>query len=111
MDSLFSAPNHSKVEPPAWVSADREPGELRSYFENGYGEQWISSATGQRLLVAGGDLDWDTKRVDFPNYSRLLRELTDSRTFAGVLLNPAEAMWLASVLTAASDAFGNTAMA
>lgn len=111
MDALFSVPNHSAAGAPAWTSAAREPNELRSYFENAHGEQWISSATAHRLLVSGGDLDWETKRIDVPNYKRLLRELTESRAFAGVLLNTAESMWIASVLQAADDAFGSAVLA
>lgn len=36
---------------PAWTAAVRETSEVRAYFENSYGEQWIASATVDRFLL------------------------------------------------------------
>lgn len=90
-------------EPPAWTTVPRQERELRSYFENGLGEQWIASATPLRLLVTGGDIVWRTIEISNPDYTGLMSELEVGpvHNLRGTVVNWEERLWLASVLAAA----------
>jgi len=101
---LFTVENqHSKDcgTPPAWILGPRLPGEYRAYFENMHGEQWIASATSERLLFTGGDIGWEEHRIDEPAYTELSKQLLISISLDGVSLNEAERFWLISVCSAA----------
>jgi hypothetical protein len=57
MTVVFSVDNaHTEAAgaPPPWITAPRDASELRAYFENAFGEQWIASATAHRFLLSGG---------------------------------------------------------
>lgn len=76
---------------------------MRAYFENSYGEQWITSVTPSRFLLTGGDIGWDTVRVDAPDYRKLAAHCADPSvtSFEGTGLNREERLWLLAVLTLA----------
>lgn len=110
MTAVFSAENFHTAEcgnPPPWTMASRETSELRAYFENAFGEQWIASATPDRFLLTGGDIGWKTLRVDTPDYRKLAVRCTESTTiafqFEGTILNLPERLWLHAVLTTALE--------
>jgi hypothetical protein len=103
---LFTVENqHSKEcgTPPAWINAPRLSGEHRAYFENMYGEQWLASATAERLLFTGGDISWQEHRIDKPAYAGLAKQLLISPSLDDVFLNEAERFWLISVCYAAAE--------
>ena len=108
MTIVFAAENAHSEEcgsPPQWTAASREASELRAYFENVYGEQWIASAMPARFLLTGGDIGWKTLRVDEPDYRRLAARCADSNAteFEGTTLNREERLWLLAVLTVALE--------
>lgn len=91
--------------PPPWTTAPRDASELRAYFENTFGEQWIASATARRFLMAGGDLGWKTTRIDDPDYRSLAARCADpaATSFEGTIVRHDERLWLLAVLTAAAE--------
>jgi hypothetical protein len=105
MTIVFSVENlHTKQcgSPPAWTMASRQASELRAYFENVHGEQWIASATPGRFLLSGGDTGWETVQIDDPDYRELVAQCADvSAAFAGTIFSREERLWLLAVLTAA----------
>lgn len=108
MKFVFSVENsHSEQcgDPPSWTSASREGGELRAYFENVYGEQWIASAKPDLFLLTSGDIGWRTVRIDAPDYRSLVTRCadTDVSDFGGTILNREERLWLLAVLTVAHE--------
>ena len=112
---LFTVENQhvkSGGTPPEWINGPRLPREHRSYFENEHGEQWVASATPDRLLFTGGDLRWEEHKIEKPDYQQLIQNLLVMFTaefrgvdkdigFDGVLLNQAERFWLLGVCSAA----------
>ena len=120
MQMLFTVENQHAKEcgtPPAWINGPRLSGEYRAYFENNYGEQWIASATHERLLFTGGDIGWDEHRIDKPDYAMIVNQLLITFVVAarkdlgavflglgldGVILNDAERYWLLGVCSAAA---------
>jgi hypothetical protein len=109
-DTAFLEPNrHFKASgaSPAWTTTPREPGERRSYFEGTCGDQWVASATKQRFLLTGGDIGWETTRVENPEYAVLLAQLATYEMwsgFQGLILAAEERHWLTAVLLAAQAA-------
>jgi hypothetical protein len=108
MTIVFSVENSHTEEsgaPPPWTTAPRDASELRAYFENAFGEQWIASATPRRFLLTGGDVAWKTTRIDDPDYRSLATRCVDPTTtgFEGTILRHEERFWLLAVLTAAVE--------
>ena len=107
-DFIFIAPARARggpVAPPPWTSEAQEVDECRQEFRNQHGERWIASATRERFLLTGDDISWDTVRVDHPSYEQLAAKLQldeiPAPTFAGIILNREEQLWLTAVLLAA----------
>lgn len=99
MTIVFSVDNQHVEEcgiAPSWTTAAREAAEVRAYFENSYGEQWVASVTPSRFLLTGGDIDWKTVRVDAPDYRKLAAHCADPSvtSFEGTGLNREERLWL-----------------
>ena len=110
MTIVFSVENsHTEAAgaPPPWTTAPRDASELRAYFENAFGEQWIASATPRRFLLTGGDVGWTTTRIDDPDYRSLATRCVDPATtgFEGTILRHEEQLWLLAVLTAAAERY------
>lgn len=103
--SVESSHTEEAGAPPPWTTAPRDASELRAYFENAFGEQWIASATARRFLLTGGDVGWKTTRIDDPDYQRLAARCVDptSTGFEGTILRPEERFWLLAVLTSAVE--------
>jgi hypothetical protein len=107
----FFVRNGHEALPPAWVLEEQG---IRSYFENTHGEQWIACATADAFLITGGDIDWETKRLQSPDYPQMLATLPqahfllDAPPWAFELdlaLAEDERAWLQAVLTAASKRY------
>lgn len=101
MSVVFS--EQAAGDAPAWTTEPRAADELRSYFENQYGEPWIASATPDRLRVTGEDIDWRTIEVEAPDYLALYETCINVAVtgFHGVVVNAEEKLWLAAVMLAA----------
>jgi len=100
--TIFMVENSHSVacgEPPAWTMGRREPQELRGYFENRHGEQWIAFATADLFILTGGDIDWQTRRIAKPDYAAIA---ADGAAALTLVLSHEEALWLNSVLVTAS---------
>lgn len=79
------------------------PDQYTSYFENGYGEQWIfvRQRGAQTATLYGGDIGWEApKTISSPPQGR-----EKYWTAAGLVLNEPEALWLAGCW-AASELLG-----
>jgi len=107
-DFIFIAPARARggpAAPPSWTSEAQAVDECRQEFRNQHGERWIASATRERFLLTGDDISWDTVRVDHPSYEQLAAKLqldeVPAPTFAGIILNREEQLWLTAVLLAA----------
>jgi hypothetical protein len=104
---MLTIRNHHPRQLPDWSNAD-EPGQL-AYFENALGEQWIARATSDRFRLAGGDIDWETRTIEHPDYEALrieVLQVSSTRIPTGsptlnLVLDDAERIWLAAVFTAA----------
>ena len=75
----FQRPNfHSnQPKPPDW--AYDPPSDARWHFyENAHGEQWVAVTSKDRLLVSGGDIDWDPIDIMGPDYAGLVSALWNS---------------------------------
>jgi len=107
--NVFEVPFEVPDEVPPWVKAKRKRDEVRAYFENRYGEQWVISARPNRLLLTGGDIDWKVKDIKSPDYSLLAQAcqapkvgfIPASALFLdGLIFSREEDVWLRSVCLA-----------
>jgi hypothetical protein len=110
----FQRPNHHRTEPPSWV---HDPPGRWFFFENANDEQWVASASQDRLLVTGGDIGWQTIDIQKPDYVGILAALwTPNTWFAYATSHPEwmdlntscleERLWLASIIASCLHEMG-----
>jgi hypothetical protein len=94
------------LRPPTWA-AGNQPGSRFWYFANAFGEPWVARKEGDALLVSGAEVAWRELRLEAAQADICLQELLavgpegSLDLGEGFHLAYEEALWLASVLSAA----------
>lgn len=117
----FVALNNVEYLPPLVAVASEifgGPRLLRSYFENGDGDQWVAIAGDRMFGFAGSDVDWQeivvrvTPEVTYKKLAGAVATMKNPLDTEGVhkvgfpkfwVMRESERLWLTSVLLEASD--------
>ncbi len=95
-----------RPQPPAWARGG-QPSDRFWYFANAHGEPWVARRMGSTLLVSGAEVRWREIAVEADRAAALLGEILQALPVGrltlddGLSLSGEEALWLASVVSAA----------
>ncbi|WP_121616655.1 hypothetical protein [Virgibacillus halodenitrificans] len=106
MDLNISLQESPCVSIPEWAN------EATHYFENEYGEQWIATTKGDKVLISGLDIGWDIFRLDSEEAIAESTRLSSGKIVEGqnyplinLVLNESEKFWMLTVLKSFTSVF------